>query len=264
MKKPLGLSVFSSCRLSDPAHVERVVRLLLSYGGDFVPTRFGVHEPLKESFSERSIGDLASSVSQGFLYWQSPKTFAMVTQHRPGYMHGSFDLSMAEGISSSANLARLLCDVASEVQADLGSLHLLNEHDREFDTEKGSRIDGADQSSFSLIPKKLANGLPDFYWAMVFGKPYCDMFGIERLLATPAHSVKRLGESLVYVQLTADVNDCERDHAAVLRARQFAKRHLGLEAFMPDQRDGLAGKVGHLPLVGKLIGRRPLVPVLRP
>ena len=73
-----------------------------------------------------------------------------------------------------------------------------------------------------------------------------------------------MGEDMVYVQLTADVNDCEHNHGVVMQARQRAKRHLGFNAFMPDERDGLLSKAKQMPLIGKLIGHKSLAPVLVP
>jgi len=134
--------------------------------------------------------------------------------------------NLATDTLAREELTTFVLDAVGVLQPVLCIVHLLNEFDHAFDCAKCIRLDAADEPSFGIFSKGLAHGLPDFYWGMVFGKPYCDLFGIERLLATPAHTVKQLGESLVYVQLTADVNDCEHNHPAIMQARRLAKKHL--------------------------------------
>ncbi|MCE3272276.1 MAG: hypothetical protein K0S57_2673 [Ramlibacter sp.] len=264
MRHPLRLTALTSSSLGEAAHVEELLRVFMARGARLTPTRYGHYQPLKEKFSPDSLGALASEIGHGIVLWKSPKSVVQLGSYVTDYKHGSMSAGFTADAFTRDELRAFVCDVAAVLQPVLAMVHLLNEHDHASDVDKGVRVNAADAPAFGVYAKDLASGLPDFYWGMVFGQPYCELFGIERLLATPAHTVKRLGEALVYVQLTADVNDCEHNHAAVLKARQLAKRHLGLEAFFPDEHDGLLAKARQLPLIGKLMGRATVAPALVP
>jgi hypothetical protein len=248
----------------EPTHVEALLRVFTTRASPLTPTRWGAHQPLKQRFETSSVPAITAALKGGLVLWKSPKSHVHLGDYVPGYKHGTLWADFEADTFAPQELQTFVIDLAKVLSPALAMVHLANDHDAVYDRAKDIRVDAIDGSTFGLHYKKLAAGLPDFYWGMVFGKPYCDLFGIERLLATPAHTVKRLGESLVYVQLTADVNDCEHNHAAIMQARQLAKRHLGLDAFMPDERDGLLAKVRQLPLIGKLMGHRPVAPVLVP
>lgn len=236
----------------------------MAHGTNLTPTRYGHYQPLKEKFSAERLSALAAEIDHGIVLWKSPKSIVQLGSYVADYKHGSMSADFMADAFAVDELPPFVCDVAAVLQPILAVVHLLNENDHAADVAKGVRVNAADEPAFGVYAKGLASGLPDFYWGMVFGKPYCELFGIERLLGTPAHTVKRLGEAMVYVQLTADVNDCEYNHAAIVQARQRAKKHLGFEAFIPDQRDGLLSKVRQMPLLGTLMGQKPVVPVLMP
>ena len=52
--------------------------------------------------------------------------------------------------------------------------------------------------------------LPGLYWLNFFGKPYCELIGLERLLDTPAHEVKGVDDG-VLVRLSKDSREWERE-----------------------------------------------------
>lgn len=264
MKHPLRLTALTSSSLGEAAHVEELLRVFMARGADLTPTRYGHCHPLKEQFSADRLPALAAEIGHAIVLWKSPKSVVQLGSYVADYKHGSMSADFTADAFTRGELPPFVCDVAAVLQPVLAVVHLLNEHDHASDVAKGVRVNAADAPAFGVYAKDLASGLPDFYWGMVFGKPYCELFGVERLLATPAHTVKRLGEALVYVQLTADVNDCEHNHAAILQARQLARRHLGLEAFMPDERDGLLAKARQLPLIGKFMSRQTVAPALVP
>jgi hypothetical protein len=264
MKHPLRLFAITSAHLAEAKHVEELVRLFVSRGVDLTPMRFGHSQPLKQKYLADSAGALASEIDHHIVMWKSPKSLVQLGRYVAGYTYGSMEADFAIDTFESNELAPFVLDAAAVLQPVLAVVHLLNEHDHASDVAKGVRVDAADEPAFCMYQKALSAGLPDFYWAMVFGKPYCEMFGVDRLLTTPAYAVKRLAEDLVYVQLTSDVGDCIHNHAAVAQARRLAKKHLGLEAFVPDAADGLLAKARALPLIGNLIGRQPIVPALVP
>jgi hypothetical protein len=79
----------------------------------------------------------------------------------------------------------------------------------------------------------LREGLPDVPWAILFGPPYIELFGRERLLQTPAAHVEELAGG-VYVQLTDSVADVRVRRESYLVAQRAARVHLNSSAFIGD------------------------------
>jgi hypothetical protein len=75
--------------------------------------------------------------------------------------------------------------------------------------------------------------LRDLYWGNVFGPPYTELFGDERLRTVPAAVVTELREGYFYVQLTDAILDlCDADALPRYRAvRDAVKDHLGADCF---------------------------------
>ncbi len=69
--------------------------------------------------------------------------------------------------------------------------------------------------------------LPDIPWLFILGKPYLDMFGRERVMSTPAHSVQEWGEHRVAIQATPSVLEPVPEPV-----RSAIRAHLGDAAFM--------------------------------
>ena len=66
---------------------------------------------------------------------------------------------------------------------------------------------------------------------MWFGPCYRDFFGDERLLGTPAYSVEQIGNG-IYVQLTEQITDTDKNRDAYLAAQAATQDHLGRDAFV--------------------------------
>lgn len=90
-------------------------------------------------------------------------------------------------------------------------------------------------SIMSLVTHYMRHWFPDMLWAMVFGKPYIDLFGQERLLSVPAYKVEELAEDKIFVQLTPSLNDLFDNFDTVMKAREAAKQHLGPECFFQEK-----------------------------
>lgn len=83
---------------------------------------------------------------------------------------------------------------------------------------------GSDQVGLRTID--MVKHLPAIYWNQVFGAPYVRLFGLDKLLATPAFKVEQLGPEMVYVQLTETLFDVRERTAHVKAIRQQVVTHL--------------------------------------
>lgn len=71
---------------------------------------------------------------------------------------------------------------------DYGLVHAW--HDEEPNGPTGLR---ADHGGWMLLtPRDLSERLPTLFWAQVFGPPWVELFGAERLASTPAHPVEKV------------------------------------------------------------------------
>ncbi|NJL30059.1 MAG: hypothetical protein HC897_20275 [Thermoanaerobaculia bacterium] len=73
--------------------------------------------------------------------------------------------------------------------------------------------------------------LPDLYWLTIFGPPYVDLFGRERLLSAPAPIVEELPTGAILIQLSENMLDFRDRFEEVDRVRQAVKAHLDSDAF---------------------------------
>jgi len=78
-------------------------------------------------------------------------------------------------------------------------------------------------------PKSPPKAITDIVWLNIFGKPYVDLIGRDKLLSCPAHSVSELPNGAIVIQVSDDPLDYGRDDYS---ARcEVIKKHIGLEYF---------------------------------
>lgn len=69
------------------------------------------------------------------------------------------------------------------------------------DCGKGASDNPLVQKENSIATQLIKRGMPDLFWAQIFGKAYVDLFGLDKLLSSPAYQVEQLTPDAVYVQL---------------------------------------------------------------
>jgi hypothetical protein len=83
--------------------------------------------------------------------------------------------------------------------------------------------------------------LPDLLWLTVFGQPYIELFGRDRILAVPAYEVQTLPSGQIMVQLTEDLPDSPDGWQNFRAVRDRCKRHLNSNAFFDP-----SAPIGHI------------------
>jgi hypothetical protein len=253
-------------RLHDASDVSAVLRILLSFGGHLTPAVYGYTDPPRTRFDASLLDEVGKRLAEGgMLMLRMPSSTLTLSNHISDYAYGLFSLGLTRDALQPAELQRLVCEISTQLQPEIGFVHLLNDHDRETDVRKGMRLDGTiPEPHFGLHYKNLALGLPEFYWGMVFGRPYTALLGEAKLKQVPAHHVETPAEGVVYVQLTENIDDCWDAPEELKRAREVAKEHLGRSAFMHEKlRPNEWGNL-ELPWFTRLLAPNRLVPPLRP
>lgn len=79
--------------------------------------------------------------------------------------------------------------------------------------------------------RQLAECLPDLYNITVWGKPYIEFFGKEKLLTSPCYKVEELPSGTIWMQLAPDVYNESGSWTAIKDVREKVKAHLNNKAF---------------------------------
>jgi hypothetical protein len=231
MNHPLRVVAITRRSLRDESDVQKLVRLCLDHGDATAPIRFGSFEPLTKLF-DGNISEVAKEIKNHVLFWASRSAFVQVAPHIEGYMYGSVSVDLSEDAFTDDQLKKFVDGLARFLVPDLAVVHLLNEHDRDLDIESDARVEAADEPAFGIYAKELEKaGIPNFYWGMVFGAPYIELFGLRKLLDAPCCAARRLSDETVVMELTTSVQDCIHKHGDVAAARALAKAYLGENAF---------------------------------
>lgn len=83
------------------------------------------------------------------------------------------------------------------------------------------------------VGRDFSRYLPGLFWRNYFGPPYCDLIGLERLVATPTANARKVGDG---VELGFDFDPKSWDTPAYRSAQERAGDWLGRDFFF-DRND---------------------------
>lgn len=223
------------------SRIEEVVGIFSGFGPQLIPTRFGHCEPLRTEFAGNP-AQMRGAIGQGSLLWRAPKAFVHVVRGQPGGAPGVLSVELSKGAVDQLQLTSLVRAVSGVLCPDFAIVHFLDGHHLQTDLASGVAVRTAGNDAyFGVTPQQLSEGLPGVYWGMLFGPPYCSLFGAERLLSTPVFLSEALGRQLVYLQLTRNILDVEQDVGSIDAARKRVVDCLGRNAF--SSRSGLSNGI---------------------
>jgi hypothetical protein len=221
--------LFTPRLLTDPDEGRALIRALTAHVPYWEPHRYGFSEPLRHTFTAERVQHFWSQQP----YWRNAaRTLNARVSVRTGpwdilsrvEMTGAFTPEL-KGDSLGAFLAD--CGAAPALDIAYAMAHVFT------DEENGTYY----RDWFELPPipesvRKARQGtmpyfLRDLYWANLFGPPYTELFGIERLRTAPTAVAREMRPGYFYLQLTDDIAD--RDGIAAVRDR--VKAHIGSDCF---------------------------------
>lgn len=240
MSVDLSVDVFSPYRHPD-VDTERAVDLLCGLPPEVRPCFYNFHEPINKPLNCHELSSALAEItaSEHGFYWRGKAkslwgsvhlAFGAIQQHTCFSMFAgaghAFDgsggfVQFAEGFSVAfdAHFACVQLLAQGEVERGLpaGTVTLRDPRTMAY--------------SFGINTFKLHEYLPDLYWLTVFGAPYVELFGRERLLSTPAYKVEQWRDDLICVQLTESLQDMVDAYDRFTAVREESKAHLGKDAF---------------------------------
>jgi hypothetical protein len=184
---------------------ERFCDILTKYNDAYLPDRWDIEQRsrLRRQFSPSTRAELIAE-------WTRPEDWKSINFSRksPFRLEMSMDIkrfAAAKFNEFSAYIHENCCTPRERQQ------QLLN-----FITEISSLI----RTDYGFIAHKRqerrqspvltpAERLPGVYWANLFGRPYIDFFGREKLLATPCYGVREVNKDLILIVTSNSINSSE-------------------------------------------------------
>jgi hypothetical protein len=218
-----------------PAHIgsrdsgRLVLNTLLETAPEWSPEKYNDFEPVNRLFDPGRLEQALDVWRFNFL-WRRKKPAVHGSAWFGGKIHSSIYLQIAPRAFAIDAFFKLLRGLRRHFPLDLAYIHVEHESDCR-DRDRYRRH--VEPFIIGLTTHRLREGLPDLPWATLFGPPYVELFGRERLLTTPAAYVQELAGG-VYVQLTNSVADVSVRRESYLAAQTAARLHLNSGAFLGD------------------------------
>ncbi len=220
----------------------KIIELINSYGKDFMPDKFDNYQPLKKKYNLENLDEVlegwlneeGNSVNKEYMMGsllmdksRSSKASYMVSWKKtqePNFHFFSFDCNI-DYLKKNGNLSKFLelcsklCLILNPVQGEI--VNCMGKH------------------TFAPLDLRLRH--PELQWLNIFGKPYIELFGREKLLNTPCYKAYELSEDIIIIQLTESVFEDIPDEV-----RLKVKEYLGKDAFVElgksshNYKDGIA------------------------
>ena len=222
---------------------ELVLSTIWSYGKEFIPSLYGIYEPLtcKTSISNydelvklwlnADKNSLLTGCSFGQLLAESKgkkNVSYSVRWDKSNYFHfNSFSMTAGLSFLKNKDVFQRFIDICERLIILIEPVH-------------GEIVNHSFPDSLS--PKNLRIRLPELNAFVIFGEPYVKMFGKEKLLKTPCFKTKEIWENTIILQLVEDIFNPVDDFV-----RNRIKEYLGKECFVETGKTYRNYKDGKIP-----------------
>ncbi len=224
--KGVEIGLLLSTSIRDRESGRRFLQLLVSAAPEYAPEKFNDYEPIKFRFDANKVDEALKCWGMSFL-WRRIKP-GTAGSALVGFQntHDKINLRLSLKALDVPLVIRLFGAIQQAFGIDLAYVHVRTDADTaDIDHYKTHWMPFQ-----TLTTHDLREGIPDLPWATLFGPPYVELFGRDRLLTTPAARVESMGEA-VYVQLTDDPSDVAKKREDYLANQHAAKQHLDTDAF---------------------------------
>ena len=222
----------------DPEDSFRILRAWRDAAPDLFPERLDSQEPIRERIDPDHIE--LSRARQFGPVWYATRSRPKVQVHLARAVRSHGDLSIYgmdrhDVQAFSASIAHLVDAWARVLAPEYGMVHVLTEPERlEAMSPWRADLDGNDEIGQVTwgFTVELRRGLPTLYWRNLFGRPYVELFGRDRLASLPVYSIVETTWGFA-VQLTP-LPPTDADYPTFREIRERAIDHLGRDAFLSD------------------------------
>lgn len=231
---PIRTNIYTCQDLTNPENFFKRIKFRCENYPELVPEKCGFWEPLKVKFSSGIIETLIPDDREGradSLYWsRNKKTKAWGVFSVPKYsdMHAEEIIHSELEQTDQNRLIEYVKKNCLEFNADLAIIDL--------EINDSWNVANPHIGIVEPTTDHLRNWLPDMYWGVVFGKPYIDLWGIEKLMKVPAFKVEKLSDSLIFIQLTEKIEDILDNPEEMRSKREEIKEFLNNYVFYSNDK----------------------------
>jgi hypothetical protein len=237
-----SLQLLSDQRIDDPAVGAQIMRILLTVLPEFRPIRYGEVEPDAGRWSDDLVERFGSvwpgPYGLAFAFAGAHGTWGRMASIAGNHIHSSLQLHAPGAGPDDDRALRFLATVADRVGGEFGLIHRFDELEARRAARNGILLGTRGAPFLMVTSHDLKRGIPDIYWATLFGRRYVEMFGRERLQTAPAAKVDLFPDGYALVQVTPRSADVVAPAGPFGAARERIIEHLGRDAFYDPQRAG--------------------------
>ncbi len=208
--------------VSSKRHGAEFFELVRSHLDGATLGKYGVHEPLRSRLGDADGAALdgpADAWEQN-VFWQSPEGYGCAA-HAPHWHTWVRMYFKSDNVAHSSNWVCFLQEASTLLRVDHSSCHYF----------AGEPHTKSDETLQGLTSHHLKVGLPTLAWASCFGKPFTDLWGVDRLSEAPFECVEALPGGQLYCQLTESPADYNTNPEGFARRQERVTEFLGPEHF---------------------------------
>lgn len=188
----------------------------------YEPQWHNLYEPINKPFT--TVDEALESWSGGFLWRRAKPRMAGDVLFGSNKVHARVILSLSPKAFNREGILELFRRMCETFGVDVAYIYISTSTQAD-DFDHYKRFTMPFNQGLSTFD--LREGLPGFCWAMVFGKPYLEIFG-DRMKDIPIYSSERMKDA-IYLQLTESYKDIGSE--SYLQAEIAAKQHLNNRMF---------------------------------
>ena len=234
IKNRINVGILSPLRMRDSQDGERILNLLIEELPEIKPEYVNNQEPIKTPFT--TVEDAMERWSVPLLWKRKskPRSEGSIWFDNPEN-HSCLYLSVEPNFDLQEPLVAFVVKCAALLDAHLAYVHLTGPAEaraEDVDYEMWHPYD------LGLTTSVLHQGIPSLCWFTVFGSPYIDMIGCDRLMSVEAHEISELSRNLVSIKTTPSLKDVSADFSRFNRARKLQVEQIGRNYFWGRGKEG--------------------------
>ena len=241
----VSLNIMSLKDFQDAELAYCVIKKINEYGEDFIPSAYDLYQPLKKKYDPNNISEIVRFwMNEDNNIKNAQDSYAagqLLMEKKRGYKV-SYHMEWEKDNQARFNFFNLSIDISyfNNENRFQQFKNLCNELVLLLEPAQGEIVNLSFPGWETPINLRVRH--PEINWIAYFGKPYIDMFGREKLLSTPCHSVHTIGDNVIALQLTDSLFE-----PIPQSVRSTVKRHLGEDALVEEGKSYRSYKTGKVP-----------------
>jgi hypothetical protein len=252
-------------RIDNREYGRTLFDLISRYSPQHLPEKYDCEEPLRRKFRMDGMETVLDEWGKLHFMASGENVFLHVnfsprSTPKPRHTSISFLKYRVESEDQLEALKELAVAISQAFDADYGMAHILTSEELEARLARKLQkptswpeppveqiVDGLRQKArvkgfasvllnieiIGLSTVQLRKCLPNLYWLNIFGKPYVNLFGFEKLYSTNCEKVSTLPYGGVALTLSQGIADTAEGWQEFEQIREKCKCHLGAD-FFPD------------------------------